>query len=62
MRCILRKVENEIQWRRKSDGASAVEQAAELVLVFKKIWHDAWGARMEDVFCGTLSITERFCL
>ena len=36
------------------EGVSAAELAAELVLVFKKIWHDAWGARMEDIFRNTL--------
>jgi hypothetical protein len=30
------------------------EQAAELVLIFKKIWYDAWGARMEDILKNTL--------
>ncbi len=36
------------------NGVSPAEQAAELVLVFKKIWHDAWGARMEDILRNTL--------
>lgn len=38
----------------KLEGVSAAELAAELVLVFEKIWHDAWGARMEDIFRNTL--------
>lgn len=38
----------------KMEGVSAAELAAELVLVFKKIWYDAWGARMEDIFRNTL--------
>ncbi len=31
------------------DGVSPAEQSAELTLAFKKIWADAWGARMEDI-------------
>jgi len=27
----------------------AKEQSGELVEVFKKIWSDTWGARMEDI-------------
>jgi len=38
----------------KAENVSAAEQAAELVLVFKKIWYDAWGARMEDLLRNTL--------
>jgi len=36
------------------NNVSPAEQASELVLVFKKIWHDAWGARMEDIFRNAL--------
>jgi hypothetical protein len=39
-----------------SDGVSPAAQAAELVLVFKKIWGDSWGARMEDIFRNTLIV------
>ncbi len=35
-------------------GMSSAELAAELVNVFKKIWHDAWGARMEDLLKNSL--------
>ncbi len=38
----------------KADNIFAAEQAAELVLVFRKIWYDAWGSRMEDIFRNTL--------
>jgi type IV secretory pathway TraG/TraD family ATPase VirD4 len=37
-----------------AEGVSAAEQAAELVLVFKKIWSDAWGSRMEDLLRNSL--------
>ena len=35
-------------------GVSPEEQAAELVGVFKKIWWDSWGARMEDILRNSL--------
>lgn len=35
-------------------GISSAEQAAELVGVFKKIWADSWGVRMEDLLRNTL--------
>ncbi len=38
----------------KTEGISASEIAAELVEAFKKIWHDSWGARMEDLLRNTL--------
>jgi hypothetical protein len=38
----------------KLEGVSAAEIAAELVEAFKKIWFDAWGARMEDLLRNTL--------
>jgi len=34
-------------------GVSAAEIAAELIEVFKKIWSDMWGARMEDLMRNT---------
>jgi hypothetical protein len=38
----------------KLEGISSAEIAAELVEAFKKIWADAWGARMEDLLRNTL--------
>jgi hypothetical protein len=38
----------------KIEGVSSAEIAAELVEAFKKIWADAWGARMEDLLRNTL--------
>jgi hypothetical protein len=38
----------------KTGGISPAEIAAELIEAFKKIWHDSWGARMEDLFRNTL--------
>jgi hypothetical protein len=38
----------------KLEGVSSAEIAAELVEAFKKIWVDAWGARMEDLLRNTL--------
>jgi len=35
-------------------GISPAEQALELVAVFKKIWKEAWGARMEDLLKNSL--------
>lgn len=37
----------------KLEEVSAAEISAELVEVFKKIWYDAWGARMEDLIRNT---------
>lgn len=43
----------------KIPGITAAEQAGELVGVFKKIWEDSWGARMEDLMRNTLiALTE----
>lgn len=40
-------------------GISPEEQAGELVEVFKKIWWDSWGARMEDILRNSLiALTE----
>lgn len=38
----------------KTEGISSSEIAAELIEAFKKIWHDSWGARMEDLLRNTL--------
>ena len=38
----------------KIKGISPEEQAGELVEVFKKIWSDAWGARMESILRNSL--------
>ena len=38
----------------KVEGMSSAEIAAELVEAFKKIWIDAWGARMEDLLRNSL--------
>jgi hypothetical protein len=37
----------------KVEGISSSEISAELVEVFKKIWIDSWGARMEDLLRNT---------
>ena len=37
----------------KIEGMSSAEISAELVEAFKKIWHDSWGARMEDLLRNT---------
>jgi hypothetical protein len=43
----------------KIPGITAAEQAGELVGVFKKIWQDSWGARMEDLLRNSLiALTE----
>ncbi len=38
-------------------GVFPEAQAKELVEVFKKIWWDAWGARMEDILRYPLSLS-----
>ncbi len=38
----------------KTEGISPAEAASELIEAFKKIWHDSWGARMEDLLRNTL--------
>jgi type IV secretory pathway TraG/TraD family ATPase VirD4 len=40
--------------RRK--GVMVAEQVAKLILAFKRIWADSWGARMEDILRHTLSL------
>ncbi len=39
-------------------GVSIEEQALHLVSAFKKIWEDAWGARMEDLLRNTLIVLQ----
>jgi len=39
-------------------GVSIEEQALHLVSAFKKIWEDAWGARMEDLLRNTLVVLQ----
>jgi Type IV secretion-system coupling protein DNA-binding domain len=36
------------------EGVAPIEQAQELISVFKRIWADSWGARMEDLLRNTL--------
>lgn len=38
----------------RADGLTPAGIASELVEVFKKIWKDSWGARMEDLLKNTL--------
>jgi len=38
----------------RTAGESAARVASELTEAFKKIWHDAWGARMEHLLKNTL--------
>jgi type IV secretory pathway TraG/TraD family ATPase VirD4 len=35
-------------------GVAPIEQAQELIMVFKRIWADSWGARMEDLLRNSL--------
>jgi hypothetical protein len=35
-------------------GVEPIEQAQELIMVFKRIWADSWGARMEDLLRNSL--------
>ncbi len=37
-------------------GVSVAEQVAKLILAFKRIWFDSWGARMEDILRHTLAL------
>ena len=37
-------------------GVMVAEQVAKLVLAFKRIWEDSWGARMEDILRHTLTV------
>src|ERR687896_1736930 len=36
------------------EGVAPIEQAQELLMVFKRIWADSWGARMEDLLRNSL--------
>jgi type IV secretory pathway TraG/TraD family ATPase VirD4 len=36
------------------EGVEPIEQAQELIMVFKRIWGDSWGARMEDLLRNSL--------
>lgn len=40
----------------RRDGVQVAEQVAKLVLAFKRIWEDSWGARMEDIIRHTLTL------
>jgi hypothetical protein len=40
----------------RRDGVIVSEQVAKLILAFKRIWHDSWGARMEDILRHTLTL------
>ena len=37
-------------------GVLVAEQVAKLILAFKRIWADSWGARMEDILRHTLTL------
>jgi hypothetical protein len=36
------------------EGVAPIEQAQELIMVFKRIWADSWGARMEELMRNAL--------
>jgi hypothetical protein len=38
------------------EGVLVSEQVAKLILAFKRIWSDSWGARMEDILRHTLAL------
>jgi len=40
----------------RRDGVIVSEQVGKLILAFKRIWHDSWGARMEDILRHTLTL------
>jgi len=40
----------------RRDGVLVSEQVAKLILAFKRIWGDSWGARMEDILRHTLAL------
>jgi type IV secretory pathway TraG/TraD family ATPase VirD4 len=40
----------------RREGVLVAEQVAKLVLAFKRIWADSWGARMEDILRHTLAL------
>ncbi len=41
---------------KRREGVMVAEQVAKLVLAFKRIWEDSWGARMEDILRHTLTL------
>jgi hypothetical protein len=40
----------------RREGVLVAEQVAKLILAFKRIWEDSWGARMEDILRHTLAL------
>ncbi len=40
----------------RREGVLVAEQVAKLLLAFKRIWADSWGARMEDIMRHTLAL------
>lgn len=40
----------------RRSGVLVAEQVAKLLLAFKRIWADSWGARMEDILRHTLTL------
>lgn len=40
----------------RREGVLVAEQVAKLLLAFKRIWADSWGARMEDILRHTLAL------
>lgn len=40
----------------RREGVLVAEQVAKLLLAFKRIWADSWGARMEDILRHTLTL------
>ena len=40
----------------RREGVLVAEQVAKLILAFKRIWADSWGARMEDILRHTLAL------
>ncbi len=40
----------------RREGVLVAEQVAKLILAFKRIWADSWGARMEDILRHTLTL------
>lgn len=40
----------------RKDGVPVAEQVSRLLLAFKRVWADSWGARMEDILRHTLAL------
>ena len=40
----------------RREGVPIAEQVARLLLAFKRVWEDSWGARMEDILRHTLAL------